>query len=108
LILLIGTPLGLHYRAVAENWAGGDLGRRLGGELEREFVQQQGQLGLRLGVTGEDELPTISGRYVHIEHLHGGKLLDHTARGQPRRQGVQSSIQRDVQAIREERDEPGL
>jgi hypothetical protein len=23
---------------------------------------------------------------MHIEHLHGGKLLDHTARGQPRRQ----------------------
>ena len=85
MISLIGTPLGLHYRAVAENWAGGDLGWWLGGELEREFLQQERQLGLRLGVTGEDELPTVGGRDVHIEHLHGGKLVDHAARGQPRR-----------------------
>ena len=105
MISLIGTPLGLHYRAVAENWAGGDLGRRLGGELEREFVQQQRQLGLRLGVTGEDQLPTVGGRDVHIEHLHGGKLLDHTARGQPRRQRVQSSAQGNVQTVGEEGDE---
>ena len=108
MISLIGTPLGLHYRAVAENWGGGDLRRRLGGELESEFLQQQRQLGLRLGVTGEDQFPAVGGRDVHIEHLHGGKLLDHTARGQPRRQGVQSSIQRDVQAISEEGDDPGL
>ena len=108
MISLIGTPLGLHYRAVAENWLGGDLRWRLGGQIEREFVQQQRQLGLRLGVTGEDQLSTVGGRDVHVEHLHGGKLLDHTARGQPRRQGVQSSIQRDVQAISEEGDEPGL
>ena len=108
LISLIGAPLGLHYRAVAENWAGGDLWRRLGGQIEREFLQQQRQLGLRLGVPGENEYPTVGGRNVHIEHLHGGKFLDHTARGQPRRQGVQSSIQRDVQAISEEGDEPGL
>jgi hypothetical protein len=46
----------------------------LGGQIEREFLQQQRQLGLRLGVTGEDELPTVGGRYVHIEHLHDGKL----------------------------------
>jgi len=51
----MGAPLGLHYRAVAEAviLGGG------GGELEREFAQQQRQLGLRLGVAGEDELPTI-------------------------------------------------
>ena len=108
MISVIGAPLGLHYKAVAEDWAGGDLGWRLGGELEPEFLQQERQLGLRLGVTGEDQLPTVGGRDVHVEHLHGGKLLDHTARGQPRRQGVQSSIQRDVQAVCEERDEPGL
>ena len=88
MISRIGTPLGLHYSAVAENWAGGDLGQRLGGELEREFVQQERQLGLRLGVTGEDQLPTVGGRYVHIEHLHGGELLDHTARGQPGGRGA--------------------
>ena len=105
MILLIGTQLGLHYRAVAEDWAGGDFGRRLGGELEREFVQQQRQLGLRLGVAGEDQLAAVGGRDVHIDHLHGGELLDHAARRQPRRQGVQSSIQRDVQAIGEEGDE---
>jgi hypothetical protein len=35
---------------------------------------EQRQLGLRLGVTGEEDLPTVAGRYIHIEHLHGGKL----------------------------------
>ena len=53
------------------------------GRADAVFLQQQRQLGLRLGVTGEQEPPTVGGRDVHIEHLHGGKLLDHTARGQP-------------------------
>jgi len=88
---LIRSPGQVHGLILGGGWA-----------LEREFLQQQRQLGLRLGVPGEHELPTVGGGYVHIEHLHGGKLLDHSARGQSRRQGVQSSAQRDVQAIGEE------
>jgi len=36
---------------------------------------------------------------VHVDHLHGGKLLQHAARREPRRQRVQAPRQRDVQAI---------
>jgi hypothetical protein len=36
----------------------------VGRQIEREFLQQQRQLALRLGVPGEDELPTVGGRYM--------------------------------------------
>jgi len=42
---------------------------------------------------------------MHVDHLHHGKLLQHAARRQPRRQRVQAPRQRDVQAIRQEGDE---
>jgi hypothetical protein len=64
LISLIGTPLGLHYRAVVENWLAADLGWRLREEIEREFLQKQRQLGFRLGVTGDIA--------DHEGMLHGG------------------------------------
>ena len=41
----------------------------------RVCLTAQRQLGLRLGVRGEDELPTVGGRNVHIEHLHGGQTV---------------------------------
>ena len=75
---------------------GGDPGRWLGRQLEFELVDQELQLGFRLGVAGEDELPTVRGREMNIDHLDGGKLLDSTACGQPGRQRMQAALQRDV------------
>jgi hypothetical protein len=42
---------------------------------------------------------------MHVDHLHGGKLLQHTARRQPRRQRMQAPRQGDVQAVGQEGDE---
>ena len=64
--------------------------------MEFELVDQELQLGFRLGVAGEDELPTVRGREMNVDHLDGGKLFEGAARGQPRRQGVQAALQRDV------------
>jgi hypothetical protein len=75
---------------------GGDPGRWLGGQLELELVDEQLQLGFRLGVAGEHELASVSGREMDVDHLDGGELLKSAARGQPRRQGVQPALQRDV------------
>src|SRR5215469_7828647 len=57
------------------------------------------ELGFGLGVASEHQLATVGGRQMHIDHLHSGKLLQHAARRQPRRQRVQAPRQRDVQAI---------
>ena len=42
---------------------------------------------------------------MDVDHLHGGKLLQHAARRQPRRQRVQAPGQRDLQAISQEGNE---
>ena len=42
---------------------------------------------------------------MNVDHLDGGELLESTARGQSRRQSVQATLQRDLQAISQERDE---
>ena len=42
---------------------------------------------------------------MDVNHLHGGKLLQHAARRQSRRQRVQAPRQGDVQAIGQEGDE---
>ena len=36
---------------------------------------------------------------MHVDHLHGGKLFQHAARRQSRRQRMQAPGERDVQAI---------
>ena len=42
---------------------------------------------------------------MHVDHLHGSKLLQYAARCQPRRQRMQAPRQRDVQAISQEGNE---
>ena len=42
---------------------------------------------------------------MDVDHLHGGEFLQRAARGQSRRQGMQTTLERDLQAVRQERDE---
>src|SRR4051812_241244 len=58
---------------------------------------------LRLGVAGEDQFASIGGRKMYVQHLNGGKLLEHGARCQARSQYSQTSSQVYVQAISQER-----
>ena len=82
--------------------AGGDFGWRLGGQLQFQFVQQEVEFRFGLGMAGEHQLAAVAGRQVHVNHLHGGELLQHAARRQPRRQSMQAPRKSDVQAIGQE------
>ena len=42
---------------------------------------------------------------MNIDHLYGSEFLQSAARGQSAGQGVQAALQRDLHAVREERDE---
>ena len=84
---------------------GSDFGFRLGGEDEFAFVEQQLELGLRLGVAGQQQLAAVGRRDMQIDHRHGGELFDGAARRQAGRQGVEAPAERDVEAIGEEGDE---
>src|SRR5207245_8942353 len=42
---------------------------------------------------------------MYVDHLHGGKLLQHAARRQSRRQRMQAPRERNLQAIGQEGDE---
>ena len=76
----------------------------LGGQGELEFLEQQLQLRFGLRVAREGEFATIGRRHVDIDHLHGGELLEHAARGKAWSECFQLLAERDVQAIGEEGD----
>ena len=85
-----------------------DLGRYPWGRLFRQFhfelVQQQLLVAGRIGAPGQDEMPPVSGRQMHIDHLHGGELLQDRPGRQSR--GVRSGqvFQRHMQAVGDEGD----
>ena len=86
-------------------WRGGDFRRRLRRQGEPELVDEQTQLGLRLGVAREHEFAAVGGWDVDVDHLHGGEFVEHAARREARRQGGKPPPQRDVQGIGQEGDE---
>ena len=57
------------------------------------------------GVSGQHEVAPVSGRHVHVDHLHGGELLQHRRRRQSGRQRAQTLLECDLQAIGDEGDE---
>jgi hypothetical protein len=83
------------------------LGRLMGAALSSHPATAR--LGLStsstLRETCEQQLTAIGCRDVHLDHLHGGELFEHAARGQSGRQGVQAPLERDVQTMGEESDE---
>ena len=60
------------------------------------MVDQELQLGFRLGVTGEHEFASVGSREMNVDHLDGRELFEGAARSEPRRQGMQTALQRDV------------
>ena len=53
----------------------------------------------------QQQLAPVGGWQMNIDHLDGSELLESTARGQSRRQRMQATLQRDLQAISQERHE---
>jgi len=87
--MLERPPKGRHHsRAGGPGAATVIFARRLGRQFELELVEEQLQLGFGLGEAGERQLAPVGGRQVYVDHRHGGELLEHAARGQPRRQGL--------------------
>ena len=66
--------------------------------------QQDFLVSLRLGVAREGQLATIGRGKLHVQHLDGGKLVEHSPRCQPASQWPQTGTQRDVQTVGDERD----
>ena len=56
-----------------------DFGRLLQGQLELEPVDQEFELGLWLGVSGEHDLAAVGCRQMNIDHLDGSELLKRAA-----------------------------
>ena len=54
---------------------------------------------LGLGVTRKDEVASIGGEQMHIDHVDGGEFLQHGPQGQPWRQGPQTLFEGDLKAI---------
>ncbi len=73
LALTIGAKVGTTKRLVyAGLVSDGDPRWRLRGQLQMQPVEQQSLVGLRLGVTAQNQGASVGGRQVHIDHLDGG------------------------------------
>src|SRR5579862_5954341 len=70
------------------------------GRLRRQFPIQLRQdhlvVFLRLGVAAKDQLASVRGGKMDIQHLHGGELFQDRAWRQARRQRSQAGAQVDV------------
>ena len=73
--------------------------------MEPELLDQEPEFRLRLGVTGQQQLPPVGRRQMNIDHLDGGKLFESAPRSQSWRQRMQATLQRDLQTVGQERYE---
>ena len=55
----------------------GDAWGRLRRQIELELFEQELLLGIQLRVAAEDQGAPVGGREMHVEHLNGGKLVEH-------------------------------
>ena len=81
---------------------GADFRARLSRQNEFEFVDEEGEW---LGVAGQEQLTTVGGRDVQVNHPHGGELFDGAAWRQAGGQRVEPPVERDMEAIGQEGDE---
>src|SRR5215469_3133000 len=76
---MASTSKGLHWIGTGESSGAAVILRgRLRRQFELERVEQQARLGLWVGVAREHELAPVGDGHVHIDHLHGAELLEHT------------------------------
>src|SRR6202051_5256458 len=103
----MGWPERSALQQVARAGAGGDARWWLWWQLELELLDQEPEVWLWLGGAGQQQLPSVGRRQMHIDHLDGGELLERAARGQSRCQNLQATLQRDLQPIGQDRGEEG-
>jgi len=59
-------------------------------------------IGVGLGVTAQDQSPSIGGGKLYVEHLDGSKFIEHGASRQSTRHKPKPRPQRNLQAIGDE------
>jgi hypothetical protein len=85
--------------------SGGDPRWGLWGQFQTQPIEQQLLLGLRLGVTAQDQGAPIGGGQMDIDHLDGGEFLQDGAGRESWCQGAQPGLEGDPKARGEEGDE---
>ena len=80
----------------------GDSWRGLRRQGEAEALQEEFLVGLGLGIPAQDQRSAVGGWEVDVEHVDGGKLVEHRPRGEAGSQRPEPGAQRDVQTIGEE------
>src|SRR6202790_4671533 len=83
----------------------GDAWRGLRRRIELELVDKHFLFCGEVGVAAEDQCAAVGGREMHVEHLHGGELVEHRPGREAGGQRREPRAQRDVQAIGQEGDE---
>src|SRR6202790_226900 len=77
--------IGVHRKSPLQNWdlgasgalRGRDARRWLRRQIELELLEKQLLVGIELSIATEDQHASVGCREVHVEHLHGGHLVEH-------------------------------
>jgi hypothetical protein len=80
-------------------------GRRLCREVQSQFPQNQFLIRLWLSISRHHEMPTVSGRQPHIQHLDRLQLFQDRSQHQPRRMNLQTLLERHHLTVGKECDE---
>lgn len=91
--------------ATTRQCAGSGFGWRLGGQREREAVEEEGDVPAGLGAAHEEQFAAIGGGDGDVEQLHGGEFLQDDARHQAGGEATELLAERDRQAVGKKRDE---
>ena len=107
-------PLGLHHTSALASGGDdglsarcltGDARGRLGGQVKIELLQQEGEVLVWSRVARQNQPPSIDRWDPDIDHVNGGKFLQDRRRRQPGCVTHQAILERDLETVRQERDQ---
>ena len=77
-------------------------GRRLVGQIQVQLVQEQFNVFFGLGVAGQDQVASIGGRQMDVDHLYGLELFEDGAGRQAGGFGLGPLFEGHLQAVAQE------
>ena len=82
-----------------------DAWGRLSGQFDAEFVEQHFGVGVRLGVSGQDQPALVHGGNTDIDHLNRGEFFHYRSGRESGSMSHQTMFQRDLKTVGQKRNQ---
>ena len=81
-----------------------DAWGRLSGQFDAEFVEQHFGVGVRLGVSGQDQPALVHGGNTDIDYLNRGEFFHYRSGRESGSMSHQTMFQRDLKTVGQKRE----